>query len=97
MERFIIPGMETQAFYSVRQEKTVMGKLKSHMSSLMTEKGWSDRDFIAECIRAGLSQDTAKKFLAGETNFQADTILTVANIFGRSSIGDVIDKNNGNH
>lgn len=70
-----------------------MGRLINHVPELLRRKGWNDRKFVGSCIIAGLSQDTAYRFLRGETNFTADTIATVARVLGVSSLGEVIEMN----
>lgn len=68
-----------------------MGKLKSFVPELLAKKGWDIKTFVAYCLLAGLSQDTAYRLSRGETNFNADTIRAVAKVFGVSSISEVID------
>ncbi|RJX17511.1 MAG: hypothetical protein C4575_12775 [Desulforudis sp.] len=75
---------------SIPQE-AAMGKLKNHVPELLVEKGWDIKTFVAHCMLAGLSQDTAYRLSRGETNFNTETLRVIADIFELSSLGKVID------
>jgi len=69
-----------------------MAKLTSKVPSLISKNGWTEREFIAKCIMAGLSQDTAKKLMGGHSKFSTDTWEKVMNVFQVGSINQLIDK-----
>lgn len=68
-----------------------MGTLKNHVPELLAAKGWDTKTFVAYCMLAGLSQDTAYRLTRGETNFTSDTLKVVADVLGLQSISQVID------
>jgi len=73
-----------------------MGELSNFISpELLASKGMTERDFTAACIKAGLSQDTARRLMSGDTNFSTNTLKIVAKILGVRSIGNVVDINGG--
>ena len=69
-----------------------MAKLTSKVPSLISQRGWTVYDFRAECIRAGLSIDTAKMLESGHSKFSTDTWEKVMNVFQVGSISQLIDK-----
>lgn len=72
-------------------QEAAMGKLKNYVPELLVEKGWDTKTFVAHCMLAGLSQDTAYRLSRGETNFNTETLRVVADLFNLPSLGKVID------
>lgn len=72
-----------------------MGKLHSHVPELLVKKGWTKQQFIAHCMLAGMSSDTAYRLARGDTNFSTSTLNVVVSVLGLSSISEVIDTNDG--
>jgi hypothetical protein len=84
-------GTMTYSTTLEKREAAVMGELVSFVPRLLEEKGWNVKTFVAHCMLAGLSSDTAYRLARGETGFTVDTMKTVAEVLGVSSISNVID------
>lgn len=69
--------------------------LVSRIPQLLQQKGMSDKEFIARCMLADLSDYTARRLLSGETNLTTNTMLKVAKILD-VNINELIAQN-GEH
>lgn len=72
-----------------------MGKLINHVPELLAKKGWDSKTFVARCMLAGLSQDTAYRLTRGEVNVTTDTLKVVAQVLDLASISEIIDIQEG--
>lgn len=72
-----------------------MGALVNHVPELLRRKGWDVKTFVAHCMLAGLSQDTAYRLSRGETNFNTETIAKAAQVLDVSTLGEIIEMQNG--
>ncbi len=77
-----------QSEYSL---EAAVGKLKNHVPELLVQKGLDTKTFVAKCMLAGLSADTAYRFTRGNTNFNAKAMRIVADVLGLTSLSQVID------
>lgn len=78
-------------------QEAVMGKIVNHVPELLKEKGIDERDFIADCMKAGLSHDTAYRLTRGDTKVTVETIRIAALVLGSVSISEIMDLGDGSH
>jgi hypothetical protein len=71
--------------------EAAVGKLINFVPELLAAKGWDTKTFVAHCMLAGLSQDTAYRLARGDINFTTVTLQVVAEILDQPSISKVID------
>ena len=64
--------------------------LENKVSTICKKRGMSRTDFLADCVRLGISYDTAQRLYDGETGFQYSTLVKVAQAM-RVSVSDLID------
>jgi len=74
-----------------RRQEAAMATLINRVPQLLRQKGWNNKTFVIRCMEADLGQDTAYRFLRGDTNFTAETIAAVARVLGVSTMGEVIE------
>lgn len=65
--------------------------LVNKIPQLLAERNMNERDFLAECIRRGVSQATVARLLAGKTNTTTETLAKVADALNVASLCEVID------
>lgn len=77
--------------YVIGEEQAMKGRLISHVPALLEKKGWNGRMLAGHMMIRGSSPDTAYRLARGETNFNMETILVVAEILGCKSISELIE------
>lgn len=70
-------------------------RLKTNIPLLIKEKGWTRTQFYGYMQIADLSADTAKRAWRGETNFTARNLAKIAKMFGKKSIAEIVDIDEG--
>jgi VIT1/CCC1 family predicted Fe2+/Mn2+ transporter len=73
-------------------EAAVMGqKLVSHVPELLNRLGMDSKTFKAKCMLAGMSEDTARRLINGETQITPKNLAIAASVLGVSSISEIVD------
>lgn len=82
------------ALIDTRTMEAGMGRaqLVNKIPQLLAEKGMSERDFLAECVRQGLSPMTVARLLKPDyINTNVETLAKVAAALKLNSISEVMD------
>jgi DNA-binding Xre family transcriptional regulator len=70
-------------------EDAVMGKTISRIPEMLVKKGWDTKTFVANCMLAGMSQQTAYRLAGGDMNVRLSSLEVAAQVLG-TSIGEII-------
>ena len=65
-------------------------ELENKVRGLCEKRHIPRNQFVGDCIKAGLSFDTANRLYDGQTGFNTNTLATVANLL-KVSVSDLID------
>lgn len=65
-------------------------ELENKVKAMCEKRHMAKNEFMGECLKAGLSYDTASRLYAGETGFNTTTLATVATLL-KCNISDLID------
>ncbi|MEI7988783.1 MAG: hypothetical protein WCI88_07065 [Chloroflexota bacterium] len=68
-----------------------MKLLQSKVRKVVARKGWSEKMFIAQCIMADISHQTARDVYAGSTGLTTETLAKIAIALGVTSVAEVLD------
>jgi hypothetical protein len=64
--------------------------LENKVQAVCERKHITRHQFLGECVKAGISYDTAVRLYNGETGFTMTTLATVAGLF-KVQVSDLID------
>jgi hypothetical protein len=77
---------------STLMEAAVMGqKLVNHVPELLNRLGMDSKTFMAKCMLQGMSSDTARRLINGETQITPKNQAIAASVLGVTSLSEIID------
>ena len=82
---------------NIQLQEAVMGEIVNHIPRLLQERGIDENDFIADCMKAGLGHDTARRLTRGDTKVTIETVRIAALVLGSESLSEIMDLGNGSH
>jgi hypothetical protein len=66
-------------------------RLVNKVPQLLAQRQMTERDFLGECLKRGVSIDTARRLLTGKVNTTTDTLAKIAGVLNVDSICEIID------